>query len=83
MRVGLLLFPDLTQLDMTGPYEVFANTPGATVHLVWKTAGPVRAATGIQLIADTGFADCPPLDVLCVPGGPGVAPLMEDAEVLD
>ena len=36
MHIGLLLFPNLTQLDMTGPFEVFAYTPGATVHLVWK-----------------------------------------------
>jgi len=83
MHIGLLLFPNLTQLDLTGPFEVFANTPGATVHLVWKTKGPVRAITGMQLTADTGFADCPQLDVICVPGGSGVAALMEDPEVLD
>jgi cyclohexyl-isocyanide hydratase len=82
MQIGLLLFPDLTQLDMTGPFEVFANTPGATVHLVWKTLDPVAAKTGMRIAPDTTFADCPQLDVICVPGGPGVAALMEDAEVL-
>jgi cyclohexyl-isocyanide hydratase len=82
IEIGLLLFPRLTQLDLTGPFEVFSRLPGARVRLVWKEAGPVQADTGITMLADTGFADCPPLEVLCVPGGPGVAALMEDAEVL-
>jgi cyclohexyl-isocyanide hydratase len=83
MHIGLLLFPRLTQLDLTGPFEVFANTPGATVHLVWKTREPVTAITGMKIVPDTTFADCPQLDVICVPGGSGVAEQMEDPEVLD
>lgn len=83
MHIGLLLFPRLTQLDLTGPFEVFANTPGATVHLVWKTLEPVAAITGMKILPDTTFADCPQLDVLCVPGGSGVAEQMEDPVVLD
>jgi cyclohexyl-isocyanide hydratase len=43
IRIGLLLFPRLTQLDLTGPFEVFAKMPGATVHLLWKTLEPVAA----------------------------------------
>lgn len=82
LRIDLLLFPRLTQLDMTGPFEVFARVPGAEVRLVWKTTDPVRSDTGLAMLPDATFADCPPLDVLCVPGGPGVAALMEDAEVL-
>ncbi len=83
MHIGLLLFPRLTQLDLTGPFEVFANTPGATVHLLWKTLDPVRAITGMGIVPDTTLADCPQLDVICVPGGSGVAEVMEDPEVLD
>ncbi len=83
MHIGLLLFPRLTQLDLTGPFEVFANTPGATVHLLWKTLDPVRAITGMAIVPDTTLADCPQLDVICVPGGSGVAEVMEDPEVLD
>ncbi|MBR0678707.1 DJ-1/PfpI family protein, partial [Roseomonas alkaliterrae] len=82
LRFGLLLFPRLTQLDMTGPFEVFARVPGARVHLVWKTRDPVVSDTGLAMLPDTDFDSCPPLDVLCVPGGPGVAPLMEDEAVL-
>lgn len=82
IRIGLLLFPRLTQLDMTGPFEVFSRIPGAKVHLVWKTVAPVTSDTGLTMLPDTSFADCPTLDVLCVPGGPGVAALMEDEDVL-
>jgi cyclohexyl-isocyanide hydratase len=82
LRFGFLLFPRITQLDMTGPFEVFARVPGSQVHLVWKDRAPVRSDTGLAMLPDTSFADCPQLDILCVPGGPGVAPLMEDEEVL-
>jgi cyclohexyl-isocyanide hydratase len=82
VRVGFILFPGLTQLDLTGPFEVFAKWRDAEVHLVWKDLAPVRAETGMRILPDTSFADCPPLDVICVPGGPGIAALMEDAETL-
>jgi cyclohexyl-isocyanide hydratase len=81
--IGLLLFPRLTQLDLTGPYEVFKRVPGGNVHLIWKTLDPVRADSGLGLLPTTTMADCPKLDVICVPGGPGVADLMEDEAVLD
>ncbi|MFZ4407255.1 MAG: DJ-1/PfpI family protein [Paracraurococcus sp.] len=81
--IGFLLFPRLTQLDFTGPFEVLSRLPGATVRTLWKQAGPVKSDTGLTMLADTALADCPQLDLICVPGGPGVAALMEDAEVLD
>jgi len=81
-RIGLLLFPDITQLDMTGPYEVFTKFPETEVRLVWKTLEPVKAGGGMRIIPDTTFADCPQLDLVCVPGGAGMNPLMEDAETL-
>ena len=82
LQIGLLLFPRLTQLDMTGPFEVLSRIPGAKVHLVWKATAPVASDTGLAMLPTTSFADCPRLDVLCVPGGPGVAALMEDEETL-
>ncbi|MBX6741611.1 MAG: DJ-1/PfpI family protein [Acetobacteraceae bacterium] len=82
LEIGLLLFPRLTQLDLTGPFEVFSRLPDARVRLLWKTTDPVRADTGLGLLPDTALAECPQLDVVCVPGGPGVAAMMEDAEVL-
>ena len=83
LHIGLLLFPDLTQLDLTGPYEVFHRLPDAKVHLVWKDLAPVRAQGGLHLVPNTTLADCPSLDVVCVPGGFGTAALFEDTLVLD
>jgi cyclohexyl-isocyanide hydratase len=82
LRIGMLLFPRLTQLDLTGPFEVFAKLPDTSVHLLWKTHEPITAETGLRILPDMTFAECPPLDVICVPGGPGVSAMMEDAEVL-
>jgi len=81
-RIGLLLFPDITQLDMTGPYEVFTKLPGAEVHLVWKTLEPVVANGGMRIVPTTTFAACPQLDLVCVPGGPGMNALLNDEETL-
>ena len=82
-HVGLLVFPDITQLDLTGPYEVFIKFPDARVHLVWKSRGPVAAGGGMQLTPTVTFAECPQLDLICVPGGGGMNALLNDAETLD
>ena len=82
-HIGLLLFPDITQLDMTGPYEVFTKFPEAHVHLIWKKLEPVTAGGGMQILPTTTFADCPRLDLICVPGGAGMNPLLNDPETLD
>jgi cyclohexyl-isocyanide hydratase len=81
-RIGFLLFPDITQLDMTGPYEVLTKLPDAEVHLVWKTLEPVRASGGMQILPTTTYGQCPQLDLVCVPGGSGMNPLLEDEETL-
>ncbi len=82
-RIGLLIFPDITQLDATGPYEVFIKFPDAEVRLIWKSLEPVKAGGGMLLTPDTIFADCPQLNLICVPGGAGMNPLLNDAETLD
>jgi cyclohexyl-isocyanide hydratase len=83
LEIGMLTFPGLTQLDLTGPFEVLRRVPEARMHLVWKQTGLVRADSGLELQATTSLADCPPLDVLFVPGGSGQWALQTDAEVLD
>ncbi|HWE22555.1 MAG TPA: DJ-1/PfpI family protein [Myxococcales bacterium] len=79
-RIGFVLFPRLTQLDLTGPFEVFGRLAGAQVLLVGS--GEARSDTGLLLRPDAGFADAPQLDVVCVPGGPGVNAAMEDEATL-
>src|SRR4051812_29698731 len=82
MRIGFVLFPRLTQLDLTGPYEVLSQLPGAEVQLVAKTLDPVRSERGLAIVPTATFDSCPPLDLVCVPGGPGVNDAMVDAATL-
>ena len=83
LRIGFLIFPRITQLDMTGPHEVFARMPGGEIHLVWKSLEPVVAQGGMSLIPTATLDTCPQLDLICIPGGPGMNPLLNDAPVLD
>ena len=64
-----MLFPRVTQLDFTGPLQVFSSVPGAKVHLIWKRIEPVPSDSVLTLTPTITFADCPQLDVICVPGG--------------
>jgi cyclohexyl-isocyanide hydratase len=83
MNIGMLLYPGLTQLDLTGPFEVLHRVPDARVHLAWKTADPVVADSGLTLTPSTTLEACPRLDVLFCPGGRGQIAVMQDQEVLD
>lgn len=82
VRFGMLLFPQVQQLDLTGPHEVFSMAPGSEVHLIWKRQTPVRSTSGLSLTPTTTFRECPPLDVLCIPGGSGINALLQDETVL-
>ncbi len=82
-RIGFLLWPNLTQLDMTGPAQVLHRMPGAELLYVWKTLDPVPSDCGLSLVPTVTLADCPQLDMICVPGGAPVAAVMRDGEVLD
>jgi cyclohexyl-isocyanide hydratase len=83
LQIGLLLFPKLTQLDLTGPLQVFSSLPGAKVHLIWKRIEPVPSDSVLVLTPTVSFADCPQLDVICVPGGVGTDDMVNDEEMLD
>ncbi len=82
LEIGSLLFEGIDQIDLTGPFEVLSRLPNATHRLYAKTESPVRDTNGLRLAPDATLAAAPPLDVLHVPGGPGVEPLMEDEEIL-
>src|SRR6476659_9084667 len=83
LQIGLVMFPKVTQLDMTGPLQVFAALPGAKLHLIWKRIEPVASDSVLTLTPTTTFADCPQLDVICVPGGMGTDDMVNDKEMLD
>src|SRR5580700_11746897 len=82
LQIGLLVFPKVTQLDFTGPLQVFSSLPGATVHLIWKRIEPVTTDTVLTITPTVSFADCPQLDVICVPGGAGTDDMVNDEEML-
>ncbi|TFW33117.1 DJ-1/PfpI family protein [Massilia horti] len=81
-HLGFLLFPQVTQLDLTGPAQILGRVPGAQVHLLWKSHDPVATDIGFTINPTSTFADCPQLDVLCVPGGFGIECLLDDEETL-
>jgi cyclohexyl-isocyanide hydratase len=81
-HIGFLLYPGLTQLDMTGPAQVLGRMPGAKLHFVWKTRAPITDDLGLTFVPSATFADCPPLDMVCVPGGYGCTAVMRDDEAL-
>jgi cyclohexyl-isocyanide hydratase len=80
--IGFLLFPFVTQLDLTGPAQVLSRVPNAKVHLVWKNCDPVMTDAGFEIKPTTSFHHCPPLTVLCVPGGFGISEQLRDEETL-
>jgi len=82
LQIGLVLFPKVTQLDFTGPLQVFSSIPGAKVHLIWKRIEPVASDSVMMLTPTVSFADCPQLDVICVPGGLGTDDMVNDEEML-
>src|SRR5450759_4518709 len=83
LQIGLVIFPKVTQLDFTGPLQVFSSVPGAKVHLIWKRIEPVATDSVMTLTPTVTFADCPQLDVICVPGGAGTDDMVNDEEMLD
>jgi cyclohexyl-isocyanide hydratase len=82
LTIGMLLFPNLTQLDLTAPYEVFSRMPDSAVRVIAATRAPVRTEWGLTIVPDATFDDTTDLDILCVPGGWGVNAMMEDAATL-
>jgi cyclohexyl-isocyanide hydratase len=82
LQIGIVLFPRVTQLDFTGPLQVFSSVPGAKVHLIWKRIEPVASDSVMAITPTITFADCPQLDVICVPGGIGADDMVNDEEML-
>jgi cyclohexyl-isocyanide hydratase len=82
LQIGIVLFPLVTQLDFTGPLQVFSSIPGARVHLIWKRIEPVTSDSVMVITPTITFADCPQLDVVCVPGGIGTDDMINDEEML-
>ncbi len=82
-RIGFLLYPDVTQLDMTGPAQVLSRMPGATVDYAWHSLAPVMSDCNLALVPTLTLATSGQFDMVCIPGGYGCTTVMHDAAVLD
>ena len=82
VKIGMVLFPNLNQLDFATPYEVFSHLPNARIYRLALTLEPVYSDSGLPLIPNTSFESAPDLDVLFVPGGLGVTSKLEDLQFL-
>jgi cyclohexyl-isocyanide hydratase len=82
-NVGFVIFPQLTQLDFTGPLQVLARLPQSAMHIIAKSATPVPSDCGLSLVPTHTFANCPNLDLICIPGGFGVCEVIGDKETID
>ena len=83
-NIGFVIFPDLTQLDFTGPLQVLSRLPQSATHIVLKSTAPVPSDCGLGLVPTHTFANCPPLDLICIPGGSeGVAGIINDRETIE
>ncbi len=83
MHCNVVIVPDMVQLDITGPFEVLARTPGWTVDLVAATMGPVRTDRGLRLLPNVTRETAGSSDILVVPGGTGIDTAMLDPNWID
>ena len=82
ITIGMILFEHMTQLDLTGPLEVFSRFPEPKIYLISKDLKPVKCDR-LTILPDTSFETCPEqLDVLFVPGGAGVSGVLKDEAFL-
>ena len=83
-NIGFVIFPQLTQLDFTGPLQVLARLPESATHIVAKSPDAVPSDCGLSLVPTCTFASCPNLDLICVPGGSvGVADVLRDRATIE
>ena len=85
--VGIVLFPDVEELDFVGPLEALGAMAfidrGWQVVTIAEAGGSVRARHGLSVNVDHSFADAPPLDVLLVPGGQGTRQEVDNPRMID
>ena len=82
LSVAFLVFPNVTQLDLTGPAQVLSRLGNTTLNLVWKDTQPVPTDAGFPLLPTATFEEIDQVDILCVPGGFGTVEVMHDEAVL-
>lgn len=83
LQIGFLIYPGVIQLDVMGAFQVLSFPPNIQVHLIWKTLNPIISHEGLTITPTITLNTCPPLNVVCVPGGGiGQVEVMKDPEIL-
>jgi cyclohexyl-isocyanide hydratase len=82
LNIGFVIFPNLTQLDFTGPLQVLSRVPNSAMHIIAKSEAPVPSDCGLSLVPTHTFATAPQLDLICVPGGFGVVEAIRDPQTI-
>jgi cyclohexyl-isocyanide hydratase len=82
MQIAFLPFAGMTQLDMTGPAQFLSRLPGARVHYVSGSLDPLPTDAGFAIVPTATYPQVPAPDIVCVPGGVGVADVMNDAAAM-
>ena len=82
IHVAFLVYPNVTQLDLTGPAQVLSRLGNARIDLVWKSRSPVETDSGFALLPTATFDEVSRADILCIPGGFGCTDVMHDEDAL-
>ena len=83
LKIGIVVFPDVEELDFVGPFEIVSyinklRPQSTSVRIISNSTEPVRAFNGLKVIPDVDFKSCPMLDILVIPGGKGRMKAMHD-----
>jgi putative intracellular protease/amidase len=81
-RIVFILYPRLTQLDFTGPYEVLARVPDTEVIIASKDGGVLKTELGLTFTDLAKLSDVASADMIMIPGGPGQTDAMQDPEFM-
>lgn len=82
LRIVFILYPRLTQLDFTGPYEVLARVPNTEIVIASKEGGALKTEMGLTFADLSKLADVDRADMIMIPGGPGQTDAMQDPEFM-
>ncbi len=83
MKIGYVLYPDFTALDLIGPYEVISRWPDADVHFLARTLEPVRCDRGLTVLPTDTPGTLPDPGLIVVPGSGNPVPVLRDTVLID
>lgn len=83
VTIVFALFPGITQLDFTAPAQALSRMPGARLAGAAARRDPIATDSGFAILPTHDFGDAPQADILCVPGGHGVADAIADPATIE